>query len=54
MDNQEKKSAKPDNRTITCSTELRDRIKIMAATQRVQMRDLVEGWFKEKLEEAGF
>lgn len=45
---------KSGNRTITCSADIRDRIKIMAATQRVQMRDLVEGWLKEKLEEAGF
>lgn len=42
------------NRSITCSKELRDRLRIMAANKGVPMQALLEGWMTEKLEEAGF
>ena len=48
-----KSEVKKDNkRTLTCSQEIRDRIKEVAARQRVQMRDLVESWLLKALEEA--
>lgn len=43
-----------NNRSITCSQELRDRLRIMAANQGVPMQTLLEEWMKEKLEAAGF
>lgn len=42
------------NRSITCSQELRDRLRIMAAHKGVPMQTLLEEWMSEKLEEAGF
>ena len=42
------------NRSITCSQELRDRLRIMAAHKGVPMQHLLEEWMTEKLEEAGF
>lgn len=42
------------NRSITCSQELRDRLRIMAAHRGVPMQQLLEEWMTEKLEEAGF
>ena len=42
------------NRSITCSYELRDRLRIMAATKGVPMQALLEEWMTEKLEAAGF
>jgi hypothetical protein len=42
------------NRSITCSQDLRDRLRIMAATKGVPMQALLEEWMTEKLEAAGF
>lgn len=42
------------NRSITCSQELRDRLRIMAATKGVPMQTLLEEWMTEKLVAAGF
>ena len=42
------------NRSITCSQELRDRLRIMAANKGVPMQALLEGWMTEKLSEAGY
>lgn len=42
------------NRSITCSQELRDRLRIMAATKGVPMQTLLEEWIREKLDAAGF
>lgn len=42
------------NRSITCSVELRNRLRVMAATKGVPMQELLESWMKEKLTEAGF
>lgn len=47
-------SKRVSNRSITCSQELRDRLRIMAANKGVPMQALLEEWMKEKLEEAGF
>lgn len=47
-------SKRVSNRSITCSQELRDRLRIMAANKGVPMQTLLEEWMKEKLEEAGF
>lgn len=42
------------NRSITCSQELRDRLRIMAANKGVPMQALLEEWMAEKLDAAGF
>ena len=42
------------NRSITCSQELRDRLRIMAANKGVPMQTLLEEWMTEKLVAAGF
>lgn len=42
------------NRSITCSQDLRDRLRIMAATKGVPMQALLEEWMTEKLVAAGF
>ena len=42
------------NRSITCSQELRDRLRIMAANKGVPMQTLLEEWIREKLDAAGF
>ncbi len=42
------------NRSITCSQELRDRLRIMAANKGVPMQALLEEWMEEKLVAAGF
>lgn len=42
------------NRSITCSQDLRDRLRIMAANRGVPMQTLLEEWITEKLEAAGF
>lgn len=47
-------SKRSTNRTLACSVELRDRLRVMAATKGVPMQELLESWMKEKLTEAGF
>ena len=42
------------NRSVTCSQELRDRLRIMAANKGVPMQTLLEEWMTEKLDAAGF
>ena len=42
------------NRSITCSQELRDRLRIMAANKGVPMQTIVEDSISKTLSEAGF
>ena len=42
------------NRSITCSQELRDRLRIMAATKGIPMQTIIEDSLTKTLEEAGF
>ncbi len=42
------------NRSITCSQELRDRLRIMAATKGIPMQTIIENSLTKTLEEAGF
>lgn len=51
---QSSETKRVSNRSITCSQDLRDRLRIMAATKGVPMQALLEEWMKEKLEAAGF
>ena len=51
---QSSETKRVSNRSITCSQELRDRMKIMAATLHVPMQTMLEEWITEKLETAGF
>ena len=39
------------NRSITCSQELRDRLRIMAANKGVPMQALLEEWMAEPIPE---
>ena len=51
---QSSETKRVSNRSITCSQELRDRLRIMAATKGVPMQALLEEWMAEKLDAAGF
>lgn len=51
---QSSETKRVSNRSITCSQELRDRLRIMAATKGVPMQTLLEEWMTEKLVAAGF
>lgn len=51
---QSSETKRVSNRSITCSQDLRDRLRIMAATKGVPMQALLEGWMEEKLVAAGF
>ena len=51
---QSSETKRVSNRSITCSQELRDRLRIMAANKGVPMQALLEEWMAEKLDAAGF
>lgn len=46
--------ARTTNRSVTCSEELRNRLRIMAANKGVPMQELLESWIRRGLEEEGF
>lgn len=47
-------SKRSTNRSVTCSEDLRDRLRVMAANRKIPMQELLESWMREKLTEAGF
>lgn len=53
-DNTRGSGARTTNRSITCSEELRNRVRIMAAHEGVPMQELLEKWIKRGLEEGGY
>lgn len=53
-DNSRGSGARATNRSITCSEDLRNRLRVMAANKGVPMQELLEGWIRKGLEEEGF
>ncbi len=51
---QSSETKRVSNRSITCSQELRDRLRIMAATKGIPMQTIIEDSLTKTLEEAGF
>lgn len=51
---QSSETKRVSNRSITCSQDLRDRLRIMAATKGVPMQTIVEESLSKTLADAGF